>query len=111
MIQCPSYESFTQLVAGIRLLPMSQAWHLTPLKNQNPSSLLITLNFPQGALIPFTNALQEVTNFYEAIESIPLLTLEQLPLIHELPLALFKTVGQEWLCSSMLLESIFRASS
>jgi len=110
LIHCPSKDSCTQLIAGIRLLPMFQAWHLTPLKNPNLSALLVTLNLPQGALVPFTNALQAVTSFYDAIEFIPLLTANQLPQIHELPLALFKTVGQEWLCSSILLESLFRTS-
>ncbi|MFX1319270.1 MAG: MarR family transcriptional regulator [Promethearchaeota archaeon] len=110
LIHCPSKDSCNQMIAGIRLLPMFQAWHLKSLMKPNLSTLLVTLNLPQGALIPFTKALQDVTSFYDAIEFNPLLSDYQLPQIHELPLALFKTVGQEWLCSSMLLESLFHTS-
>ncbi len=110
LVNCSSEESCNQLIAGIRLLPSFQIWQLTDLKNEERSTLLITVNLPIGGLVPFTNALHEVTDFYEAVESIPLIASKQLPQIHELPIALFKTVGQEWICSPTLLESLFSST-
>jgi DNA-binding MarR family transcriptional regulator len=111
LITCPSMESCNQLVAGIRLLPVFQVWHLSPTSNNDQLALLLTVNCPQGGLVPFATTLGEVVSFYEAVESIPIIASKQLPQIRELPLALFKTVGQEWICSSMLLESLFNPTS
>ncbi len=110
-VTCPSTETCNQLLAGIRLLPASQVWHLISAQTGDPTTLLIAANLPQGGLVPFTAALQEVTSFYETSVSLPLITANQLPQIHQLPIALFKTVGQEWMCSSALLESLFNPTS
>jgi DNA-binding MarR family transcriptional regulator len=107
-VDASSVESAKELLAGIRLLPGFQIWHLTQSPTQVPSSFLITVNFPEGGLVPFLAAFEEVSSFYEIIPRLPQIISRQLPQVHELPLALFKTVGQEWMCSSPLLESLFR---
>ncbi len=111
MVNNSSPDIMNQLLAGIRLLPAFQAWHLTSLAPKGSSSILLTVNLPRGGLVPFTAAFHEVTGFYEVVESIPQIAVKQLAQIHELPLALFKTVGQEWMCSPALLESLFNPTS
>ncbi|MHA2406305.1 MAG: winged helix-turn-helix domain-containing protein [Candidatus Hermodarchaeia archaeon] len=100
-------DNANELLAGIRLLPGFQIWHLAQSSTQEPSSVLITVNLPEGGLVPFLAAFEEVSSFYEVIPSLPQIVSHQLPHVHGLPLALFKTVGQEWMCSSSLLESLF----
>lgn len=111
LVNCFSTESCKQLMAGLRLLPAFQVWHLGAKQNEKPTKFLLTVNLPLGALVPFSTVFQEVINFHDAVQSTPLIISEKLPQIHELPLALFKTVGQEWICSSMLLESLFSSAS
>lgn len=106
-VDASTVENANELLAGIRLLPGFQIWHLAQSPTQEPSSFLIMINLPKGGLVPFLAAFEEVTGFYETIPSLPQIVSRQLPQVHELPLALFKTVGQEWMCSPSLLESLF----
>ncbi len=105
-----SPDSLHQLVRGLRLLPSYQIWHLSSNldKQESPTTgLFFVSSFPSGGLIQFLNVLNNVLHYYNATTSIPLITTQHLPQIHGLPIALYKTVGQEWICSNMLLESVF----
>ncbi|MFX1508674.1 MAG: winged helix-turn-helix domain-containing protein [Promethearchaeota archaeon] len=110
-VHSSSIESLRQFLDGIRLLPAYQAWHLSSLDSEESASVLLNINLPQGGLIPFLTVFPEVTSYYDLIPTLPVLTSRSLPQIHGLPLALFKTVGQEWMCSTSLLESLFRLQS
>ncbi|MFX1566187.1 MAG: hypothetical protein ACFFCH_09365 [Promethearchaeota archaeon] len=107
LVHCSSRESYDQFLEGMRLLPAYQAWHLSPLDSKEASSILLSANLPQGSVIPFLAVFPEVASFYESVFSLPVLTARSIPQIHELPIALFKTVGQEWMCPSTLLSSLF----
>jgi hypothetical protein len=107
-VDTSAVDNANELLAGIRLLPGFQIWHLAQSSTQEPSSFLISVKLPEGGLVPFSAAFEEVTSFYEVIPSLPQIVSHQLPQVHELPLALFKTVGQEWMCSPSLLESLFQ---
>ncbi len=111
LVECFSTESCKHLIAGLRLLPAYQVWQLATKQDEKPTKFLLTVNLPLGALVPFSTVFQEVINFHDSVQITPLIISEKLPQIHELPLALFKTVGQEWICSSMLLESLFSSAT
>lgn len=100
----------TSILNSLRLFPAYQIWHLSSIEENSRTDkpgLLVSAGFPSGNLVPVNRVLNEIINQFNAVASIPLISNAFLPRVHGLPIALFKTVGQEWICPSTLMEPLF----
>jgi hypothetical protein len=103
----------TQLV---QLLPSYQIFSLAPIKTKKSSdtnlSMLCAVSLPKGGLVELTANLPSALSYHSAYYATPsLFSASQVPRIKGLPLALFNSTSQEWLCGPKLLESLFDIES
>ncbi len=110
-VSSQSFQLEQQLLDGLQLLPTYQIWRLSQLsKNQltNEPQVLVAAGFPPGGLIQFISVLHEILGQYDGTLSTPAVSTTLLTKKSELPFALYKTVGQEWICSPKVIETLFK---
>ncbi|MFW9831348.1 MAG: MarR family transcriptional regulator [Candidatus Thorarchaeota archaeon] len=109
-ISCLSGQLDSSIPASFRLFPAYQIWKLSPSKYEQrvkKPDVLISIGFSSGNLIPIYYSLNRVISQYNCIATTPLISDTFLQQIHELPIALFNTTTQEWMCPSRIIEPIF----
>ncbi len=105
-------ETINHIIQLVQLLPFYQIFYLAANETEKTSTttpaIFCAVSLPRGGLIELAASLPNTLALHNAKYAAPSqLSASQIPRIRGLPLALFNSTNQEWLCGSKLFEALF----
>jgi len=116
IISAKTSNSLIEVTEYLRLLPAYQFWYLQPpiiqdKQEHSEPSLLCAASLPKGGLVPFLTSLSNILKIKGATLAAPHFISALIPnSIRELPIALFDSSKEEWICPPNLVEELFKIS-